>query len=498
MSIETLYSENDGLGLAELVRKGDVTPLELVEEAIRRIENLNPQLNAVIHRMYDQARAVAQNDLPEGPFKGVPFLLKDLLAEYAGVPTCSGSRFLKDYIPKQDSELVRRFKASGVIVVGKTNTPEFGIVPYTEPELFGPTNNPWDLERTVGGSSGGSGAAVAAGMVPLASGGDGGGSIRIPSSCCGTFGLKPTRGRNPSGMIAGAYWFDAVVEHVLSRSVRDSAAMLDATLGYHTGAPHSPPPPQRPYLEEVEREPGPMRIAYTTKPLLGKNMHPDCIAGLEATVKLLEDLGHTLIEDAPEIERVPVSMAFLVTVALGVAAEVKAAEEFLGNKATPKDFESVTWALTLVARRMKASRLVDSMRTLEKTSRTLGAFLERYDLLLTPTLSVPPPLTGSLQVQGIQRTLVDFLSSVNAGWVLQAAKLIETSAEDVFEFIPCTPLNNFSGGAAMSVPLYWNQDGLPIGMHFMGGYGDETKLFGLAGQLERAQPWVHQRPPVSL
>lgn len=498
MSIESLYSEKDGIGLAELVRQGEVTALELVEEAIRRIEILNPQLNAVIHKMYDQARTAAQSNLPAGPFQGVPFMLKDLLAEYAGEPLRSGSRFLKDYVPQQDSELVRRFKSTGVIVVGKTSTPEFGIVPYTEPELFGPTNNPWDLERTVGGSSGGSGAVVAAGMVPFASGGDGGGSIRIPSSCCGLFGLKPTRGRNPSGILAGAYWFDAVVEHVLTRSVRDSAAMLDATHGYHTGAPHSPPLPERPYLEELKRDPGKLRIAYTPKSLLGKNMHPDCIAGLEATVKLLEGLGHTLIEDAPVIDAIPVSMAFLVTVALSVAAEVEAAEKMLGIKATPKDFESVTWALTLVARRMKASLLVNSLRTLEETSRTLGAFFENYDLLLTPTLSTPPPITGSLQVQGVQRTLVDLLSRLNAGWVLQAAKLIESSADDVYEFVPSTPLHNFSGGAAMSVPLYWNAEGLPIGMHFMGGYADESKLFRLAGQLERTQPWSHQRPPVSL
>jgi len=498
MSIESLYSEKDGLGLAELVRQGEVTPLELVEEAIRRIETLNPKLNAVIHTMYDQARAAAQSEPPDGPFKGVPFMLKDLLAEYAGEPLRSGSRFLKDYVSVQDSELVRRFKSTGVIVVGKTNTPEFGITAYTEPELFGPTNNPWDLERTVGGSSGGSGAAVAAGMVPLASGGDGGGSIRIPSSCCGLFGLKPTRGRNPSGMIAGAYWFDAVVEHVLTRSVRDSAAMLDATHGYYTGAPHSPPPPERPYREEIERNPGKLRIAFTPKPLLGKTMHPDCIAGLEATVKLLEDLGHTLIEDAPQIERLPVSMAFMTTVANGIAAEVEAAEKMLGIKATPKDFEASTWALILLARRMSANRLIKALRTLQETSRKLGVFFEEYDLLLTPTISTPPPITGSLQIQGFLRTMVEILTKLNAGWVLEVAKLIDTAAEDVYDFIPSTPLHNFSGGAAMSVPLYWNQEGLPIGMHFMGGYADESKLFRLAGQLERAQPWVHQRPQVSL
>jgi amidase len=497
MSIESIYSEKDGLGLAELVSQGEVTPGELVEEAIRRIELLDPQINAVIHRMFDQARAAAQRSLPDGPFKGVPFLLKDLLADYAGEPITSGSRFFKDFVPDQDTELVRRFKSTGIVVLGKTNTPEFGIMPYTEPEIFGPTNNPWNLERTVGGSSGGSGAAVAAGMVPIASAGDGGGSIRIPGSACGIFGLKPTRGRNPSGIIAGAYWFDAVVEHVLTRSVRDSAAMLDATHGYHTGAPHSPPPPERPFLEEVEHDPGKLRIAYTPKPLLGKSMHPDCIAGLEASVKLLESLGHTLVEDAPIIDRLPVSMAFLTTVAIGVAAEVAAAEKSLGVKATSKDFEASTWALVLVARRMNASQLTQSLRILENTSRTLGAFFDKYDVLLTPTLSSPPPITGSLQLQGSLRSAVEILANLNAGWLLEAAKLIETAAEDVYDFIPSTPLHNFSGGAAMSVPLYWNEEGLPIGMHFMSGYAEESNLFRLAGQLERAQPWFNRRPPIS-
>lgn len=498
MSIADAYSQNDGLGLAQLVRQGEVTPLELVEEAIRRIEALDPQLNAVIHKMYEGARETAQSDLPRGPFRGVPFLLKDLLAAFAGEPMRCGSRFLGHYIPEEDSELVSRFKAAGLIVLGKTNTPEFGVMPYTEPVLYGATNNPWDLKRSVGGSSGGSGAAVAAGMVPMASGGDGGGSIRIPSACCGIFGLKPTRGRNPGGILAGEYWFDHVVEHVLTRSVRDSAAMLDATQGYAPGAPNSPPPPDRPYLEEVQREPGALRIAFTAKPLLGKEMHPDCLTGLDATLKLLEDLGHKLVEDAPLIDRVPVSMAFLTTVAAGNAAELDYLEQRLGVKASPGDFEAETWALMLVARRMKAQKLTDALRMLQHTSRILGAFFERYDILLTPTCSTPPPITGSLQLVGVKRTLVHTLTSMNAGWVLDAARLIETSAEDVFEFIPSTPLHNFFGGPAMSVPLYWNQEGLPIGMHFMGGYGDEAKLFRLAGQLERAQPWSDQRPPVSL
>ncbi len=498
MSIETLYSEHDGLGMADLVRRGEVTPLELVEESIRRIEALNPQINAVVHKMYDQARATAQSDLPDGPFKGVPFLLKDLLAEYAGEPLRSGSCFFKDYVSKEDTELVRRFKSTGAVVLGKTSTSEMGILGTTETELYGTTHNPWDLGRSAGGSSGGSAAAVASGMVPIASGGDGGGSIRIPSSYCGTFGLKPTRGRNPGGTIAGAYWFDIAVEHILTRSVRDSAAMLDATRGYHPGVPHSPTDPERPYLDEVQRDPGKLRIAYTKQSILGKNVHPDCITGLEATLGVLEDLGHTLIEDVPDIDGPITAMAWLTLVANGTAAEIAAAEKKLGKKARSGDFEAPTWALILVARRMRASRLIDAMRIAEKTTHIMSKFLQEYDLLLTPTVATPAPKLGELLVQGTLRTAVEILSSLNAAWILDAANLLQTGAEDGVEFVPYTPLINMTGGPAMSVPLYWNEAGLPIGMHFMADYGGEDKLFRLAGQLERAQPWFNRRPPVSI
>jgi amidase len=496
MSIQSLYEHKDGLGLAELVRRGEVTSLELIEEAIRRIEVLNPKINAVIYKMYDQARTTAQGDLPDGPFKGVPFLLKDLLADVAGHPTQSGSFFFKDYIPSQDSELVRRFKSTGVVVLGKTSTSEMGILGTCETDIYGPSYNPWNLERSTGGSSGGSGAAVAAGMVPMASGGDGGGSIRIPSSYCGTFGLKPSRGRNPGGMIAGAYWFDIVSEHILTRSVRDSAAMLDATQGYQPGATHSPAPPSRPYLEELSHDPGNFRIAYTTKPLLGKSMDPDCIAGVEATVKLLESLGHTCIEASPDIDRLKTSVAFLTLVASGIAAEVKAAEQSMGKKAGAKDFEAPTWALVLVARRMPAKQLVEALRTAQATGITMSTFLKDYDFLLTPTVSTPAPKIGELLLQGSLRTVIEILSSLNAGWVLDLANLIETGAEDLLEYVPFTPLNNLSGSPAMSVPLYWSKQDLPIGMQFMADYGEESKLFQLAGQLERAQPWFNRRPPL--
>jgi amidase len=498
MSIKTAYSEHDGLGLAELVKKGEITPLELVEEAIRRIEALNPQLNAVIHKMYESARQAAQGELSDGPFKGVPFLLKDLLADFAGEPTRSGARYFKDYIPDQDSELVRRFKTSGVITLGKASTSEMGILGTTEPELFGPTCNPWDLKRSAGGSSGGTAAAVASGMVPLASGGDGGGSIRIPSSYCGTFGLKPTRGRTPSGTIVDAHWFGLAVEHVITRSVRDSAAMLDETHGFHPGSIPPPPYHGRPYSEEALRDPGKLRIAYTSKPILGKNVHPDCIAGLESTVKMLEDFGHILIEDSPMVDRISATIAYLTLIANATAAAVKQAEQISGIRAKPSDFEAPTWALVLVARRMKASDLVDALRKRQEIERVYSEFLMTYDLFLTPTASTPPPLLGELLLQGTTRTAIEFLSSLNAGWLLEAANLIKTGADDLLEYVPYTALCNFSGGPAMSVPLYWNDQDLPVGMHFMGGYGEEDKLFRLAGQLERARPWFNRRPPVSL
>jgi amidase len=295
------YQQYDALGLAELVRSGQVSPLELVEAAIARIEAVNPQINAVTYTMFNQARQAAQRDLPDGPLRGVPFLVKDLLALVAGVPTASGTRLLKDWAPTIDSEMVRRWKQAGLVILGKTNTPEFGITPYTEPALFGPTRNPYDLARTAGGSSGGSGAAVAARMTPIASGGDGGGSIRIPSSVNGVFGLKPTRGRTPTGPINYELWEGYAIEHVLTRSVRDSAALLDATAGVDPGAPYAAPPQERPFLEEVGRDPGKLRIAYTTRALIGVDepLDAECGRALQNTLKLLEALGHHVEEAAP-------------------------------------------------------------------------------------------------------------------------------------------------------------------------------------------------------
>ncbi|MBM4433020.1 MAG: amidase, partial [Chloroflexi bacterium] len=377
------YDKYDGLGLAELVRKKEVKPIELVEEAIIRIERLNPQVNAVICKIYEQARKIAERDLPDGPFRGVPFLLKDLVF-YAGVPLTFGSRFLKDFVPDHDSDLVRRFKAAGVIIIGKTNLSEFGLAPVTEPELFGPSNNPWDLARTTGGSSGGSAAAVATGMVPLAHGSDGGGSIRIPASCCGVFGLKPTRGRNPVGPDFGELWRGFACDHVLTRSVRDSAAMLDATAGPDTGAPYYATPPSRSFLSEVGTNPGKLRIAFTTEHFLGNTVDADCVKGLEVAAKLCDNLGHELVEAAPPIDGKAIAGAFLTIVCVETRATIEEAQIFLRRKASSGNFEPVTWVTGLIGRQYRATQFSESLNLVQRAGRQIGEFFEKYDILLTP------------------------------------------------------------------------------------------------------------------
>jgi amidase len=490
------YEQYDGLGLAELVRKKEVKPSELVEAAINRIEKLNPQLNAVIHKTYDQAREAAEGELPNGAFRGIPFLLKDLMAVYAGAPLRSGSRFYQGFVPDSDNEIVRRYKAAGLIVVGKTNTPEFGLMPVTEPELFGPSNNPWDLTRTPGGSSGGSAAAVAARLVPLAHGNDGGGSIRIPASCCGLFGLKPTRGRNPLGPYIGEAWHGLACDHVLTRSVRDSAAMLDATAGPDVGAPYYAPPPSRPLLDEVGTNPGKLRIAFTAKPFLSDFVHEDCTKGLEATVQLCQDLGHQVVEATPQIDGQAFVRAFLAMVCGETRAEIEEAEMFLGRKATTRDFEPATWVVGLLGKQIRASELSRAIRLLQRSARQIGQFFEDYDLLLTPTLAMPPVTTGALQPHGAEAFAIKLLGGLNAGGLISTLGGIEAKTDKLFEFIPYTPLFNVTGQPAMSVPLYWNDEGLPIGMHFVGRYADEATLFRLAGQLEQAKPWFDRIPPI--
>ena len=492
------YDRYDGLGMAELVRKKDVSPAELYEEAIGRIEKLNPVLNAVIAPMFDLAQKEIEKGLPEGPFTGVPFLLKDLIAAYAGVPLTGGSRAYQNYIPDEDCELVRRFKKAGAVIMGKTNCPEFGLLGVTEPELHGPTRNPWNTDHTPGGSSGGSAAAVASGMVPIASGGDGGGSIRIPSSCCALFGLKPTRGRNPTGPEHGAIWQGAVVEHIVSRSVRDSAAMLDATCGADAGAPYIIPPPERPYMEEIKKVPGSLRIAFNTRSPLDTEVHPENARAVEKTARLLEDLGHKVEEDRPAIDGKALATSYLTMYMGEIAADIEELEPILGRKAKRGDVEALTWTLGLLGRTYSAAYFVEQLREWGMASRAMGRFHETYDLYLTPTTASPPVGIGELQLDPVKRTLLAVVNSMRGfgGFLLKISGMIDTLAVENLSKTPFTQLANFTGQPAMSVPLHWTDEGLPCGVHFIGRFGDEATLVRLAAQLEQAQPWFDRRPPM--
>ena len=488
------YDHYDALGLAELIRKKEITPRELCEEAISRIERINPKINAVIYRMFDIAREQAKDRLPDGPFAGVPFLLKDLLTSYAGVPLTMGSKACRNYIPAQDSELMKRYKATGVVILGKTNTPEFGLMGITEPELHGPTRNPWNLNVTPGGSSGGSGAAVASGMVPFASGGDGGGSIRIPASYCGLFGMKPSRGRNPTGPEFGQIWQGAAVEHVLTRSVRDSAAMLDAVNGPDAGAPYIIPRPERPYLEESTREPGPLKIAFTKKSPLNAGVHPDCQKAVENAAALLAGLGHRVDEAEPVIDGNALARSYFVMYFGEIAADIEELRKVLGRKAKPSDVEGPTWALKLLGDAFTAGEFVQSIRQWNTFARQMGLFYQKYDLYLTPTTAFPPMRIGAMKPELIEERLMNIINTLNLSGLLRLSGIADKLAIKGLAKMPYTQLANLTGLPAMSVPLHWTEDGLPCGVQFIAPFGDEATLFRLAGQLEKAQPWFDRRP----
>jgi len=488
------YENFDALGLSELVRKKEVSPEELCEEAIQRIEKWNPGINAVVYKMYDTALALAKSKLPEGPFRGVPFLLKDLLGAYAGAPLTNGSRVLKNYIPSYDSELVRRYKKTGLIVVGKTNTPEFGLMGYTEPELFGACRNPWNTEHTPGGSSGGSGAAVSAGIVPMASGGDGGGSIRIPSSCCGLFGMKPSRGRLPTGPDYGELWMGAVVEGVISRSVRDSAAMLDAVQGNDKGAPYIIEPPRGSYLKAMESAPATLRIGFSTASPVGKDVHPDCIRAVEKTAKLLESLGHHVEEARPQYNSEALAISYVLMIFGDVAADIKDLEKIYGKKAVKNGLELPTRTLGLLGRAITAGELSSALREWDRASRIMATYFETYDLYLTPTLARPPIKIGELAMKPSEKILSLVFNALGAGKLLRAAGIIDKIALDNLAAMPFTQMANVTGLPAMSVPLVTTENGLPCGVHFTSPFGSESLMFKLAAQLEKAQPWFDKRP----
>jgi amidase len=497
MTIFNEYTKYDGIGLAVLIRNKEVTPTELCEEAIRRIEKLNPKINAVIHPMYDLARKAIDHIPAEGVFAGVPFLLKDLISEFAGVPMTCGSKALKNYIPDSDSEIVKRYKKAGLVIMGKTNCPEFGLMPYTEPELHGPTRNPWNLEHSSGGSSGGSAAAVSAGMVPIASGGDGGGSIRIPASSCGIFGLKPTRGRTPTGPNSGEIWQGLVAEHVLTRSVRDSAAILDILHGADIGAPYVITPPELPYLKEIEYPPRKLRIAFNIKSPIGTPVHPECKKAVYETAKLLLHLGHYVDEDCPKIDGMKLAKCYFNLYFGEVAAEIMQIELMKGKKLKPSDLEPLTWTLGLLGRTISAGDFVFAKRYWNDAARAMGRFHQKYDLYMTPTVAYPPPKIGELKPKPIEISLLKTVNSLGCGRLLTWSGLSDKMSKEGLINFPFTQIANFTGQPAMSVPLHWTADKLPIGVQFIAPFGDEATLFRLAAQLEKAKPWFDKLPSIS-
>ena len=493
MISEADYIQYDGLGLAELVQKGEVTPKELAEVAISRIETLNPKINAVITPLFDMALKRAEEPV-SGPFGGVPFLVKDLLSTIEGVPTSSGNRLLKSIPAKHDSELVKRWKRAGLNILGKTNTPEFGLTPYTEPQAFGATRNPWDLTRTPGGSSGGSAAAVAARFVPLASGGDGGGSIRIPASACGLFGMKPTRGRTPAGPSIGEAWSGYAIEHVLTRSVRDSAALLDATHGPDVGAPYCAPHFEGSWLSALNNHPGRLKIAVSCVPMLGKTVDREVKEAFDRSVALLQDLGHDVVEAAPVIDREAFSMAFLTVLAAELRADIEETAKLAGVPVRTADFDPASFGLALLGKAFSAADVTAARRYLQATSRQIAPFFQQYDMLMTPVLASLPVKIGALLPKPAEVKLIRLIGRIDAGWLLKAIGIAKPLSEVTFSFIPWTPIFNVTGQPAMSVPISDSSDGMPIGMHFIGGFGDEAKLFSLARQLEIARPWAQKMP----
>jgi amidase len=465
----------DGIAQADLVRRREVSALELVDAAIARIQGIDPSLNAVVTPLFESARETASRPLAPGPLSGVPFLVKDLGCAQAGVRQTNGSRAMRDYVPTTDSPLVTHYRDAGLVIVGRTSTPEFGNHSTTEPVLFGPTRNPWALDRTTGGSSGASAAAIAAGLTSIGSGGDGAGSLRIPASCCGVFGFKPSRGRvssAPGGESIG----NLAIRHAMSRTVRDNAALLDIAAVPEPGDPFFAPPPGRPFLDEVGIPPGRLRIGWTSTPAIDTTIDPECVAAVRSAAQLLEDLGHDVTEAAPTLDGEVIIRSLLAVWAAGNLEDALDIERLLGHALEPDELEITTWELVEHGRSLSAQDLFEAIAAFGATTRAFGTFFEDHDLWLTPTLARPPEKLGVLNQS----------SGSALGWQQMDSG-----------FNPFNPWANISGCPSMSLPLHWSAEGLPIGVLATARYGDEATLFRLGAQLEAARPWADRWPAIA-
>jgi amidase len=463
------YRTFDGVGLAELVRQKDVSPAELVETAIARAEAVNPALNFMVFSDFERARTAARQSPRTGVFAGVPFFLKDILAFAKGMPSRQGARFIPPVPWPHDSELTTRYRNAGLIPLGRTNVPEFGLVPTTESKLYGPAHNPFDLSRSTGGSSGGSAAAVAAGVVPLAHANDGGGSIRIPASCCGLVGLKPTRGRITLAPDAGEAVDGLAIDHVLTRSVRDCAAALDATAGNVFGDPYWAPPAPPSWLAAIAEEPKRLRIAFAIRKLDGSATHADCETAVRNAAGLCERLGHHVEEASPELDLGALVPAFLSIWTGNLAALIDTVAALTGETPRRECFEGLTWGIYQAGKRVSASEYLRAKEALHRASRTVAPFFDRYDCWLTTTLGSPPVKLGTLDLEE---------EDIGKGFL------------PLFDYVPFTAFQNVTGQPAINLPLHWNAEDVPIGVQFVGRFGDETTLLKLAAQIERAAPWA--------
>ncbi|HEX2547693.1 MAG TPA: amidase [Ramlibacter sp.] len=467
------YRKQDAVGLAALVRRREASPLELLEVAIARADAMQPSVGALAQRLYDHGREEIRRGLPDAPLTGVPFLLKNLSAQLAGTVTTGACRLLQDAVAPADSTITERYRQAGLVIFGKTNSPEFGLSASTESTIHGTTRNPWNLQRTAGGSSGGAAAAVAAGIVPAAHASDGGGSIRIPASCCGLFGLKPTRARTPVGPWAAQSWGSLGVMHVVSRSVRDSAALLDATQGPAEGDPYMAPAPARPYVQEVATEPPRLRVALQLASIYDEQVDDACVAAARDAARLLESLGHAVEEAQPPAHAAQLAEANWILIATGVAASVARVGRSIGREVREGDVEPVTWRALRFAAGVSAEAYAQAQETVYLQGRRMAAFHRQYDIVLSPTLGQAPipfgPLAMNNPVPG------DYGAAIR-------------------RFSPFTNLFNMTGQPSMSVPLYWSADGLPVGVMFSAAFGREDLLFQLAGQLEGARSWFGRVP----
>jgi len=472
------YDAHDALGLAALAARGEVSAAELLDEALSRAAAFNPRLNALTLLQPEVARAMIAQGLPDGPLRGVPFLLKDLGAEAVDFPSHCGSRLLTNTRYPVDSEIYLRLRRAGLVPFGRTCAPEGGVGAVTEAQVYGgPTRNPWRLSHTPGGSSGGSGAAVAAGIVPAAHGSDGGGSVRIPASNCGLFGVKPTRGHMPEGPYAGEGWAGMACDGFLTRSVRDTAALLDATVGPDLGAPYRAPPLRAGFMAAIARPPRRLRVAFTPLTLGGAAIHPECRAAVEGAARLLESLGHGVEEARPAVDVAAMMRAWTDIVACGTALWVREKLARLGRPLRPGDLEPSIEGAVRHAATLSGADYLAAVEAIHAFGRAMAAFFTVHDALLTATMAEPPAEIGRFAP-----TNPDFLD-------------YRLGAKGFLPYSPFAPVFNASGQPAASLPLRWTADGLPVGVQIAAAFGEDETLLALCAEIEAAQPWFHRRPP---